>query len=167
MRFDLRPEDVGKRIQTAFDAIAGKLRVQLHDEKLPSHIGHKVVGFDTGGLERTSEQPDGTLLDNRRCLQVRDVDGDELLRPVRSGKRRIECERPDNAVIENVALKKGEAGLPKRSVVNISQVFTVDKTALVKRLGALSPRRMMEVIAEIRLLTEPLDPGGAVADATP
>ncbi len=67
----------------------------------------------------------------------------------------------------NVTLKKGEAGLPKRSVVNISQVFTVDKTDLVKRLGALSPRRMMEVLAGIRLLMEPRDPGGAPADATP
>ncbi len=55
----------------------------------------------------------------------------------------------------------------KRSVVNISQIFTVDKTDLVKRLGALSPRRVMEVLAGIRLLMEQRDPGGAPVDVTP
>ena len=64
----------------------------------------------------------------------------------------------------NVSLKKGEAGLPKRSVVNISQIFTVHKTDLVKRMGALSPRRMTEVLSGVRLLMEPLDPGDAPAD---
>ena len=63
----------------------------------------------------------------------------------------------------NVTLRKGEAGLPKRSVVNISQVFTVDKADLVKRIGALSPKRTLEVLAGVRLLIEPMEPG----DATP
>ena len=66
-----------------------------------------------------------------------------------------------------MTLKKGEAGLPKRSVVNISQVFTVDKTDLVKRIGALSPRRMTEVLTGVRLLMEPMDPGDAPAEAMP
>jgi len=47
----------------------------------------------------------------------------------------------------NVTLKKGEAGLSKRSVVNISQIVTVDKTKLVKGIGALSPIRLTEVLA--------------------
>ena len=59
----------------------------------------------------------------------------------------------------NVTLKKGEAGLPKRSVVNISQSFTVDKANLVKRIGTLSPRRVTEVLAGARLLIEPMEPG--------
>jgi mRNA interferase MazF len=65
----------------------------------------------------------------------------------------------------NVTLKKGEAGLAKRSVVNISQIVTVDKTDLVKRIGALSGKRLTEVLAGVRLLTEPRDPGNAPAPA--
>lgn len=38
----------------------------------------------------------------------------------------------------NVALKKGEANLPKKSVVNISQVFTVNKSDLKEKIGMLS-----------------------------
>ena len=38
----------------------------------------------------------------------------------------------------NVLLKKGEANLPKESVVNISQVLTVDKTELVEYVGKIS-----------------------------
>ena len=67
----------------------------------------------------------------------------------------------------NVTLRKGEGGLPKRSVVNISQIFTVDKIDLVKRIGALSPKRMAEVLAGVRLLVEPMDPGDMPAEATP
>lgn len=67
----------------------------------------------------------------------------------------------------NVTLRKGEAGLPKRSVINISQIFTVDKTDLVKRIGVLSSRRMLEVLAGVRLLMEPMDPGGDPADDRP
>ncbi len=63
----------------------------------------------------------------------------------------------------NVNLKKGEAGLTKRSVVNISQIYTVDKNDLVKRIGTLSSRRMAEVLAGVRLLMEPRDPGDAPA----
>lgn len=38
----------------------------------------------------------------------------------------------------NVLLKKGEANLPKSSVVNISQILTVDKAELVECTGKLS-----------------------------
>jgi mRNA interferase MazF len=38
----------------------------------------------------------------------------------------------------NVLLKKGEACLPKASVVNISQILTIDKTEVGECLGALS-----------------------------
>jgi len=57
----------------------------------------------------------------------------------------------------NVLLAKGEAKLPKRSVVNVSQVFTVDKTSLHKRIGALSAEKLHEVLEGIRLLIEPMD----------
>lgn len=38
----------------------------------------------------------------------------------------------------NVLLKKGEANLPKASVVNVSQILTVDKAELVEFAGTLS-----------------------------
>lgn len=57
----------------------------------------------------------------------------------------------------NVLLEKGEANLPKPSVVNVSQVFTVDKTDLVERIGSLSPQRVRQILGGLRLLTEPRD----------
>jgi mRNA interferase MazF len=39
----------------------------------------------------------------------------------------------------NVALKRGDARLPKASGVNVSQVATVDKTDLLERIGRLPP----------------------------
>jgi mRNA interferase MazF len=38
----------------------------------------------------------------------------------------------------NVLLKKGEAGLPRAGVVNVSQILTVDKAELVQFIGSLS-----------------------------
>ncbi len=38
----------------------------------------------------------------------------------------------------NVLLKKGEANLAKASVVNVSQILTVDKSELVEYIGKLS-----------------------------
>ncbi|PID57815.1 PemK family transcriptional regulator [candidate division KSB3 bacterium] len=38
---------------------------------------------------------------------------------------------------ENVLLRKGEANLPKQSLVNVSQVFTVDRRELTERIGSL------------------------------
>ena len=58
----------------------------------------------------------------------------------------------------NVVLRKGEAHLPKPSVVNISQVFTVDKEDLVEKIGTLTPRRVREILDGIRRLLEPRDP---------
>lgn len=55
----------------------------------------------------------------------------------------------------NVLLKKGEANLKKDSVVNISQLVTVDKDDLLEKIGALSSARVREIITGIRLLIEP------------
>ena len=55
----------------------------------------------------------------------------------------------------NVALKKGEANLSKKCVVNISQIFTVNKSALAEKIGTLSKDRFLQVLQGIRLLTEP------------
>ena len=55
----------------------------------------------------------------------------------------------------NVTLSKGEANLAKKSVVNISQVFTVNKSDLSEKIGTLSIDRVSEILTGIRLLTEP------------
>lgn len=55
----------------------------------------------------------------------------------------------------NVLLDAGEAGLPQRSVVNVSQLFTVDKSELAERIGALAPPRVRQVVAGIGLLVAP------------
>ena len=57
----------------------------------------------------------------------------------------------------NVKLEKGEANLPKRSVVNITQIYTVNKGDLVEKIGALSSRRLDEVLQGLQLLTAPRD----------
>ena len=55
----------------------------------------------------------------------------------------------------NVLLNEGEANLPKRSVVNISQLFTVDKQDLAEKIGTLSSSRVRQILAGIQLLLEP------------
>jgi mRNA interferase MazF len=57
----------------------------------------------------------------------------------------------------NVLLKKGEENLKKASVANITQLVTVDKADLIERIGTLSPPRVREIVAGIRLLIEPRD----------
>jgi mRNA interferase MazF len=59
----------------------------------------------------------------------------------------------------NVLLKKGEAGLTKSSVVNVSQIFTVDKSELVEKIGSLSIKRVMEILEGINLLIQPREIG--------
>ena len=57
----------------------------------------------------------------------------------------------------NVLLEKEEASLPKQSVVNVSQIFTVDKRDLVEKIGALSSERVRQILDGILLLIEPRD----------
>ena len=54
----------------------------------------------------------------------------------------------------NVLLEKGEANLPKQSVVLVSQIFTVDKSQLGEFIGALSEGRVQQIIDGIYLMTE-------------
>ncbi len=55
----------------------------------------------------------------------------------------------------NVLLQKGEANLPQPSVVNVSQVVTVDKSLLREKVGTLSRERAREIAAGLRLVLEP------------
>lgn len=58
----------------------------------------------------------------------------------------------------NVLLEKKESNLPKASVVNVSQVFTVDKTQLDEYVGTLTSKRMNEVLNGIKLVLDPREP---------
>lgn len=55
----------------------------------------------------------------------------------------------------NVLLEKGEGNLPKQSVVNVSQLYTVDKVDLVEWIGVLSEKRIRQILDGLRLITEP------------
>lgn len=57
----------------------------------------------------------------------------------------------------NVLLEKGEANLPKASAVNVSQIFTVDKTQLGEHIGTLSAKRVSQILDGISLFLEPRD----------
>jgi len=57
----------------------------------------------------------------------------------------------------NVMLEKREANLPKQSVVNVSQIFTVDKRDLDEKIGTLSRQRVRQILEGVRLVIEPRD----------
>ncbi|HRW09600.1 MAG TPA: type II toxin-antitoxin system PemK/MazF family toxin [Caldilineaceae bacterium] len=57
----------------------------------------------------------------------------------------------------NVRLEPGEANLPRASVVNVSQLLTVDKRDLVDKIGTLPWHRVQQIVEGIHLL---LDPSG-------
>ncbi|MBM3295956.1 MAG: type II toxin-antitoxin system PemK/MazF family toxin [Candidatus Aminicenantes bacterium] len=57
----------------------------------------------------------------------------------------------------NVLLRKGEGGLKRASVVNVSQIYSVDQSALAEKIGSLSPSRVSEIFDGLRLLFEPRD----------
>ncbi len=57
----------------------------------------------------------------------------------------------------NVLLEAGEAHLPKPSVVNVSQLFTVDKRDLSEKIGTLSRERVEQILAGIDLVLQPRD----------
>lgn len=58
------------------------------------------------------------------------------------------------AAIGNVLLEAGEANLPEPTVVNVSQVFTVDKALLTDKIGKLSRQRIRQILAGLTLVTE-------------
>lgn len=54
----------------------------------------------------------------------------------------------------NVILRKGEANFPKRSVVNMTQIKTVDKLSLKEKIGTLAKDRMAEVYEGMKLVLD-------------
>jgi mRNA interferase MazF len=55
----------------------------------------------------------------------------------------------------NVLIRKGEGNITKDSVVNISQIATVDKTDLVEKIGSLPTLKIADIIDGVKLLIEP------------
>ena len=58
----------------------------------------------------------------------------------------------------NVTLSKGEANLSKRSIVNVSQIVTIDKARLIEKIGTLTNQRLQEVLNGVRFLMEQSEP---------
>ena len=52
----------------------------------------------------------------------------------------------------NVRLRQGEAGLPRASVVNVSQIRTIDQTRLGDRVGTLGTAGMRDILQGLALL---------------
>ncbi len=57
----------------------------------------------------------------------------------------------------NIMLKKNEGGLTKKSVVNITQLLTVNKSELNEKIGQLSKHRVNEIIEGLEVLLQPKD----------
>jgi len=57
-----------------------------------------------------------------------------------------------SAMPGNVRLRRGEAGLPRASVVNVSQIRTIDRARLVERVGVVGADKMRDVINGLALL---------------
>jgi len=54
----------------------------------------------------------------------------------------------------NVRLHKGEANLPKPSVINMTQIKTVDKLSLRGKIGTLSKERLEQVCQGMKLVMD-------------
>ncbi len=54
----------------------------------------------------------------------------------------------------NIVLRKGEANLPKKCVINVTQIKSVDKRSLKEKIGSLSQKRMDQVYEGVRLVMD-------------
>lgn len=54
----------------------------------------------------------------------------------------------------NILLSKRSSGLPKDSIVNVSQILTIDKSFLSDHVSALSKREMEQIDKGLRLALE-------------
>lgn len=52
----------------------------------------------------------------------------------------------------NVRLRKGEAGLPRASVVNVTQLRTVDRGRLDGPVGKIGPKRLAQILDGLGLV---------------
>lgn len=54
----------------------------------------------------------------------------------------------------NVRLPRRDTGLPQESVANVSQILTINKTALIERAGILSSLLLRRIEAGLRLVLD-------------
>ena len=52
----------------------------------------------------------------------------------------------------NVVLRKGEENLPKKCVINVTQIKSVDKAGIIDKIGTLSKKRLTEVHEGLKLI---------------
>jgi len=52
----------------------------------------------------------------------------------------------------NVILPRRQSKLPKDSVINVSQIITLDKSFLTERVGRLSPKQLLALDDGLRLV---------------
>ena len=57
----------------------------------------------------------------------------------------------------NVLLENDEAGLPRQSVVNVSQLIAADRDTFGQFVGTLSAHRVRQILDGIRLVLEPME----------
>lgn len=67
----------------------------------------------------------------------------------------------------NVRLEAGEGNLLLASVVNVSQVVTVDKSELNELIGKLSSDRVRQIVTGVKSFIEPREPRAPVLDEVP
>jgi len=54
----------------------------------------------------------------------------------------------------NVVLRKGEANLKKKCVVNATQIKSVDKRSIREKIGTLSDKKLTEVYEGLKLIMD-------------
>jgi mRNA interferase MazF len=54
----------------------------------------------------------------------------------------------------NVPISARESGLPRDSVINVTQMITLDRNALDHRVGTVSPRTMSAVALGVKLVLD-------------
>lgn len=58
----------------------------------------------------------------------------------------------------NILLENGESNIPQQSVINVSQVQSIDKSFLGKYIGSLSTNRVHDVIRGLQIWLTPREP---------
>ena len=56
----------------------------------------------------------------------------------------------------NVLLADGEGNLPRQSVVNVTQLVTLDRERLLDKIGTLARARVAEIYQGLQLLLKPV-----------
>jgi len=55
----------------------------------------------------------------------------------------------------NVLVEKGEANLSVPGVINVSQIYTIDKDMLGEKIGTLEKGRVRQILSGVFLMLEP------------